>query len=242
VGSGKTTTLYSSLEHVSRTRKGSASLVTLEDPIELELGFATQTQINPKTGMSFASTLRSVLRQDPNVLMVGEIRDRETAEIAIQSGLTGHLILTTVHGQSAAGAFARLLEMDVEPFILASAALGSMSQRLVRALCLACRVEAPVPQIVEDRFAKAGMRLPAGIYYEPKGCEHCQGQGFIGRTPIAELVVVDEPLRKAIHDKSTTSDLERIATERGMVTLLADGLACARRGETSLLEVLRVAG
>lgn len=242
VGSGKTTTLYASLKHLAKTRKGASSLVTLEDPIELELDFATQTQINPRTGMTFASTLRSVLRQDPNVLMVGEIRDRETAEIAMQAGLTGHLILTTVHGQSAAGAFARLIEMDVEPFVLASATLGSLSQRLVRALCVACRVEAPVTELVTERFARAGMHVPAGVYYEPKGCEHCQGQGYTGRLPIAELLIVDEPLRKAIHDKSTTSALEQLAAERGMVTLLADGLACARRGETSLLEVLRVAG
>jgi general secretion pathway protein E len=242
VGSGKTTTLYAGLKHISATRGKTTTCVTLEDPIELELPFATQTQINPKTGMTFASTLRSVLRQDPNVLMVGEIRDRETAEIAMQAGLTGHVILTTVHGQSAAGAFARLVEMGVEPFILTSSTLGCLSQRLVRTLCTACRRPGDVPASVLDRFAQAGVPVPDGTYYEPVGCQFCESQGFSGRVPIGELLVVGDAVRKAVNDRNPTSEIEKVALAEGMTPLLCHGLERAKRGETSLLEVLRVAG
>jgi general secretion pathway protein E len=242
VGSGKTTTLYAALKHIASARGATTSLVTLEDPIEIELPFATQTQMHDRSGMTFASTLRSVLRQDPNVLMLGEIRDQETAAIAVQAGLTGHLILTTVHGDSAAGAFARLADMDVEPFVLASASLGCLSQRLVRTLCTACRrSSAPEPLIV-SRFAQLGMTLPSVTFFEPKGCDYCEGTGFTGRQPISELLVVDGALRAAINDSRPTGELAAMALQKGMTPLLADGLACAVRGETSLAEVLRVAG
>lgn len=242
VGSGKTTTLYAGLKHIMATRGKTTTCVTLEDPIELELPFATQTQINPRTGMTFAGTLRSVLRQDPNVLMVGEIRDRETADIAMQAGLTGHVILTTIHGQSAAGAFARLVEMGVEPFILTSATLGCLSQRLVRTLCTACRRPGDVPASVLERFQQAGIVVPEGTYYEPVGCQFCEGQGFAGRLPIAELLVVTDQLRKVVNERRPTGDIERIAIADGMTPLLRHGLQRAQAGETSLLEVLRVAG
>ncbi len=242
VGSGKTTTLYSAMQHIAQSRGGTTSLVTLEDPIELQLAFATQTQINAQVGMTFAQTLRSVLRQDPNVLMIGEIRDRETAEIAAQAGLTGHLLLTTVHADTTAGIFARLIEMDVEPFILASAAAGSLSQRLVRTLCTNCRqVKAP-EGLIAERLEKLGVTLDAADYYEPVGCEHCEGQGFTGRVPIAELLVLSSELRHAIHQRLPTAELHRLAVAEGMVPLLESGLLRARRGETSLSEVLRVAG
>jgi general secretion pathway protein E len=216
--------------------------VTLEDPIELELPFATQTQMHPKAGMTFASVLRSVLRQDPNVLMVGEIRDHETADIAMQAGLTGHLILTTVHGDSAAGPFARIIDMNVEPFIIASASIGCLSQRLVRTLCMHCRKEAAPEPIIVERFQKHGVTLPEGKYFEPKGCDYCEGLGFTGRRPIAELLVVDATIRSAIGKRSTTKDLHDLATSQGMTSILRDGLACALSGDTSLSEVLRVAG
>jgi general secretion pathway protein E len=242
VGSGKTTTLYASLKHIARSRGRTTTMVTLEDPIELELPFATQTQMHPKAGMTFAGTLRSVLRQDPNVLMVGEIRDRETAEIAMQAGLTGHLILTTVHGVSAAGVFARLIEMDIEPFLLASATVGCLSQRLVRTLCTACRIEAKPEALVVERFAQAGIVLPPGPYYEHVGCDFCEGQGFTGRLPIAELLVLNEPVRAVINRRAPTNEIGAVAVAEGMTPLLRDGLARAQRGETSLLEALRVAG
>lgn len=242
VGSGKTTTLYSSLKHIAATRGSTTSLVTLEDPIELELPFATQTQMHPRAGMTFASVLRSVLRQDPNVLMVGEIRDRETADIAMQAGLTGHLILTTVHGESAAGPFARLIDMDVEPFVLASATLGCLSQRLVRTLCTACRREAEPDPIIVERFAAHGVVLSPSTYYEPVGCDFCEGQGFTGRLPIGELLVVGAKLRAQINERHATRELYDVAVAEGMTPILRDGLSRAERGETSLAEVLRVVG
>lgn len=242
VGSGKTTTLYAALDHISRSRGTTTSLVTLEDPIELELPFATQTQMRARAGLNFASALRSVLRQDPNVLMLGEIRDPETADIAMQAALTGHLILTTVHADGAAGPFARLIDMKIEPFLLASGTIGSLSQRLVRTLCPACRKLAEPEPIHQEGFLRLGVTLPTGGYYEPNGCELCEMQGFVGRAPIAELLVMSGPLREAVHQCQPTETLSRVALEQGMVSLLGDGLRLALSGETSLTEVLRVAG
>lgn len=242
VGSGKTTTLYSAMQHISQSRGRTTSLVTLEDPVELQLSFATQTQINAQMRMSFAQTLRSVLRQDPNVLMIGEIRDRETAEIAVQAGLTGHLLLTTVHAETTAGVFARLIEMDVEPFILASAAVGALSQRLVRTLCTNCRRPAAPELLIRERFERLGVTLPQGEYFEAVGCEYCEGLGFTGRAPIAELLVMSPELKRAVHERIPTAELQSLAVEQGMVPLVASGMARAARGETTLPEVLRVAG
>jgi general secretion pathway protein E len=242
VGSGKTTTLYSAMKHIATTRGSTTALVTLEDPIELELPFATQTQMNSRTGMTFAATLRSVLRQDPNVLMVGEIRDRETAEIAMQAGLTGHLILTTVHGQSAAGAFARVADMGVEPFVLASAALGCLSQRLVRTLCTACRHPADPEPLLVDRLESRGLSLAPGTYYESVGCQFCEGQGFATRVPIAELLPASARIRQAVHQRRPTAEIHELAVSDGMVPLLGSGMQLAARGITSIGEVLRVAG
>jgi general secretion pathway protein E len=242
VGSGKTTTLYGAMGYIAGSRGSTTSLVTLEDPIELELPFATQTQMHPKAGMTFAATLRSVLRQDPNVLMLGEIRDHETADIAMQAGLTGHLILTTVHGDSAAGPFARIIDMSVEPFIIASATIGCLSQRLVRTLCMNCRKESVPEPLIVERFARHDIELPAGPYFEPAGCDYCEGLGFTGRRPIAELLVMDAGLRKAVSERRTTKELFDLAVKGGMVPLLVDGLGRARAGETSLTEALRVAG
>lgn len=242
VGSGKTTTLYSALQHLHSVRGDTTSLVTLEDPIELQLPYATQTQINAKHGMSFAQTLRSVLRQDPGALMLGEIRDRETAEIATQAGLTGHLILTTIHVQSAAGTFARLMEMDVEPFILASSCVGTLAQRLVRGLCVECRKEAAAPPEVRARFTSLGIELPDQPFFEPVGCPICEGRGYSGRLPIVELLVMSEAIRGAVHERAPSKVIHELAVSEGMVPLATSGLRLAMRGSTSLLEVLRVAG
>jgi general secretion pathway protein E len=240
VGSGKTTTLYSALDHIHASRGKTASLVTLEDPIEQHLAFATQTQINPDRGLSFAQALRSALRQDPNVLMLGEIRDRETAAIATQAGLTGHLILSTLHVDRAAGIFPRLMEMGVEPFVLASTLAGAMSQRLVRALCTHCRRPAGHDSVQAQRLAHLGVELLPGDYCEPAGCDFCEGNGFLGRIPIAELLVVTPDIRKLMTAPPTVDAIEQAALAGGMVPLLSDGLARAARGETSLSEVLRV--
>lgn len=240
VGSGKTTTLYSALAHVHASRGKTASLVTLEDPIEQHLPFATQTQINPLQNLTFAQALRSALRQDPNVLMLGEIRDRETASIATQAGLTGHLILSTLHVDRAAGTFPRLMEMDVEPFVLASTVAGAMSQRLVRALCTHCRRPAAPDPFLEQRLSELGLSRPAGDFCEPVGCDFCEGNGFLGRIPLAELLVVTPILRKLMTGRPTTEAIQEAAMGEGMVPLLQDGLARAARAETSLAEVLRV--
>ncbi len=242
VGSGKTTSLYAGLQHIVNSRGDVTSLVTLEDPIELQLPFATQTQINTHMCMSFAQTLRSVLRQDPNVLMVGEIRDRETAEIAMQAGLTGHLILTTIHVESAAGTFARMIDMDVEPFIVASATVGCLSQRLVRVLCTHCRAARAPDPLIRERLVRVGVHLPPVEFYEPVGCEFCEMQGYAGRQPVAELLVMSPRLRDAVHDRRPTGDIHTIAVEEGMVPLLDSALGRAIEGVTSLSEVLRVAG
>jgi general secretion pathway protein E len=174
--------------------------------------------------------------------MVGEIRDHETADIAMQAGLTGHLILTTVHGDSAAGPFARIIDMNVEPFIIASASIGCLSQRLVRTLCIHCRKESEPELHIRQRFEHLGTALPSGTYFVPEGCEYCEGVGFTGRTPIAELLTVDAELRSAIGQRRNTKELHDMACAHGMVPLVQDGLARALEGETSLAEVLRVAG
>ena len=242
VGSGKTTTLYSALKHVVDTRGRLTSVVTLEDPIELELPFATQTQMHQRAGRTFAGTLRSVLRQDPNVLMIGEIRDRETAQIATQAGLTGHLILTTLHADGAAGPFSRLAEMEIEPFLIASATVGCLSQRLVRTLCPLCaREEAPDPGL-RQRYASLGVPIPDAQYHVPVGCDSCAGEGFAGRTPISELLIMRPELRQAVIDCKPTSELFEAARSFGLTPLLQDGLERAVRGQTSLAEVLRVTG
>lgn len=242
VGSGKTTTLYSALKHVVDSRGKLTSVVTLEDPIELELPFATQTQMHSRAGRNFASTLRSVLRQDPNVLMIGEIRDQETADIATQAGLTGHLILTTLHADSAAGPFTRLIDMNIEPFVVASATVGCLSQRLVRTLCTACRKEEVPDPLLAQRFAALGAPIPAGRYYVPVGCEYCENEGFAGRVPISELLIMRPEVRQAVIQCKTTNEIFEIARASGMTPLIEDGLARAIRGETSLSEVLRVTG
>lgn len=242
VGSGKTTTLYSALSHIHQTRGETTSIMTLEDPIELQLPFSTQTQVNNKGGISFAQALRTVLRQDPGALMVGEIRDRETAQIATQAGLTGHLILTTVHVDTAAGTFTRLMEMDVEPYVLSSAIVGALAQRLVRGLCRECRTSHEPTQEERRHLAELGFPLPAGSYFEPVGCERCEGRGFDRRVPIAELLTVSDSVREAIRNRRSTEDIHRLAVANGMKPLIDQGVRLAARGETSLAEVLRVVG
>ena len=242
VGSGKTTTMYSALQHIHQTRGDTTALVSLEDPIEMQLPFATQTQINSRVGLGFAAALRSVLRQDPGALMLGEIRDRETAEIATQAGLTGHLILTTLHVQSAAATFDRLIEMDVERFVLASSCLGSLAQRLVRSLCVECRKAHPPPIDVVERFAALGVRLTAQTYFEPQGCPACEGRGYLGRLPVAELLVMSEAIRALLQRGATRDEIQETAVKEGMIPILKSAMAHAEKGRTSLHEVLRVAG
>ncbi|MEE2923983.1 MAG: ATPase, T2SS/T4P/T4SS family [bacterium] len=236
-GSGKTSTLYAGLKEINSIEK---NVITIEDPVEYRLSNVNQGQVNVKAGFTFASGLRSMLRQDPDVIMVGEIRDLETAEISIRASLTGHLVLSTLHTNDASGSLNRLIDMGVEPFLVASAILGAMAQRLVRVICPECK--APVK--VSDRlFAELGLsREKAGKvqFYRGRGCKRCKGSGYFGRTCITELLVNSEPIRELIVNKSATSAIKTKGQSLGMRTLREDGISKAMRGITSLQEVLRV--
>jgi general secretion pathway protein E len=215
-GSGKTTTLYAAL---SRLDAGSSNIMTVEDPIEYELPGIGQTQVNPKIDLDFAKALRAILRQDPDVIMIGEIRDYETAQIAIQASLTGHLVLATLHTNDAASAVTRLTDMGVEPFLLSSSLLGVLAQRLVRKLCEYCNVE------VE------------GV---ARGCQHCGYTGYHGRTGIFEMMQADEKIRALIHNRAAESEIRATALANGMRLMREDGERLVREGITSREEVLRV--
>jgi len=238
-GAGKTMTIYSALGHIKRTRGATTQIATIEDPVEFDLPFLTQTQARPEAGFTFAHGLRSMLRQDPNVMMVGEIRDAETARIAIQAGLSGHLILTTVHAESAGGVFNRLIERGVEAFLLASASQAALSQRLVRRLCPHCRRRTVASPAHVKLLEQAGF---PGVVFEPQGCERCGNRGYLGRTAIFELLEVSPAVRELINSRVPTPEIVATARSEGMVPLVAHGLERVAHGETSIEEVLRVAG
>ncbi len=233
-GSGKTTTLYAAL---TRLNDHSRNIMTVEDPIEYYIDGIGQTQVNTRVDMTFARGLRAILRQDPDVVMVGEIRDLETAEIAVQASLTGHLVLSTLHTNTAVGAVTRLRDMGVEPFLLSSSLLGMLAQRLVRLLCPECKQ----PYAAGERECKA-LDLPRDqppTLYRPAGCEACNRTGYRGRTGIYEMVIVDEHTRSMIHDGSGEQELERYARTR-TPSIRQDGRRRVLAGETSIEEVLRV--
>lgn len=237
-GSGKTSTMYSSLCYIMQRDGVSVSISTVEDPVEFNLPMVSQTQINPAKDFTYAKALRSIMRQDPQVIMVGEIRDPETAAIAVQAGLTGHLVISTIHSGVAAGAFTRLINMEIEPFMLASSVLGVMGLRLVRRNCPACAqpYEPTASQLkVVPESALAGAQFRRGA-----GCEQCNQTGYQGRMPVSELLVVNEPFREALLRKVTTSALEEIAIQQGMRTLWQNGLYRALTGQTTLEEIIRV--
>ncbi len=231
-GSGKTTTLYSALSRLDRKTR---NILTVEDPIEYELDGVGQTQVNPRIEMTFARALRAILRQDPDVVMIGEIRDLETAQIAVQASLTGHLVLATLHTNDAPGAVTRLIDMGIEPYLLASTMNGVLAQRLVRKLCAACR--APYEPDAKERSV-FGRNAPERLY-KAVGCGACNFSGFKGRTGIYELFTADDDTRKLIHDTAAESSLREHAVRSGMVRLREDGLRWVRDGTTSLDEVLR---
>lgn len=233
-GSGKTTTLYASLVSLNdRTR----NILTVEDPIEYHLEGIGQTQVNTKVDMTFARGLRAILRQDPDVVMVGEIRDRETAEIAVQASLTGHLVLSTLHTNSAIGAVTRLMDMGIEPFLLSSSLLGVLAQRLVRVLCPHCK-EAYEPNANE--CAKLGVPAePPLTFYRARGCDECHQHGYRGRTGIYELIVFDDRLRTLIHTGASEYDMLRHARTLGP-SIREDGRRKVLEGVTTVEEVLRV--
>ena len=233
-GSGKTTTLYSGLEEINDNTR---NIMTVEDPIEYYIDGIGQTQVNTKVDMTFARGLRAILRQDPDVVMVGEIRDLETAEIAVQASLTGHLVMSTLHTNTAVGAVTRLRDMGVEPFLLSSSLVGVLAQRLVRMLCKDCR-KTVEPTDRERTFLglDAADRAPV---FKPVGCKECGGSGFRGRTGIYELISLDDTMRTMIHDGASEHELEAYARQLGP-GIRDDGRFKVLAGDTTIEEVLRV--
>ncbi len=233
-GSGKTTTLYAAL---TRVNDRSRNIMTVEDPIEYYLDGISQTQVNTKVDMTFARGLRAILRQDPDIVMVGEIRDLETAEIAVQASLTGHLVLSTLHTNSAVGAVTRLRDMGVEPFLLSSSLIGVLAQRLVRQLCPDCKVPYTAGEADSRLFGLSGDEPPT--LYRAVGCKACNGLGYRGRRGIFELIEVDEGMRTMIHDGSSEQAMEAYARKTSR-SIYDDGLRRVLDGDTTLEEVLRV--
>jgi general secretion pathway protein E len=236
-GSGKTTTIYSALRDILEHSASGSSIYTLEDPIEFDLSNINQTQIEEAQGFTFAQGLRTMLRQDPDVIMVGEIRDLDTARIAVQAGMTGHLIITTVHAKEAAGVFVRLIEIGVDPHSLASAVTAVVAQRLVRVLCPSCKRPAPA---TPGQEARVGRSLAAFRFFAPVGCAACNQKGYAGRKGVFEILIVDEPMRELIARRASPDRVHQAAVERGMTTLVENGLRLAQEGETSLEEVVRI--
>jgi general secretion pathway protein E len=234
-GSGKTTTLYGALDKINSPDK---KIITVEDPVEYQLKGINQIQVKPQIGLHFANTLRHIVRQDPDVIMIGEIRDLETAEIAIQSALTGHLVLSTLHTNDTPSAITRLLDMGVENFLLSSTIRGIMAQRLIRVICPSCKEEDDSLDQMQELRA-LGVE-DSTILYKGKGCEKCTYTGFMGRMGIFELLVVDDEMRQLILKKADESRIRQTARKNGMKTLLEDGLDKIRMGVTTLSEIFRV--
>jgi type IV pilus assembly protein PilB len=236
-GSGKTTTLYSALQEINRP---GVNIITVEDPIEYQIPGINQVQTHPEVGLSFANGLRSILRQDPDIIMVGEIRDAETAAIGIQAALTGHLVLTTLHTNDSAGAVTRMLNMGIEPFLLASSLIMAQAQRLYRKLCPACKKARQVPVDIL-RANKIDPDAFGGVkFYEPRGCPKCNDIGYRGRAALMEILIVNEDIRQLILKEANAGAIRAEATRQGMVTLREAGLQRVREGITSIEEILRV--
>ena len=237
-GSGKTTTLAAALGTINDdTRK----ILTIEDPIEYEIDGVNQSQVKPSIGMTFANALRAFLRQDPDVIMVGEMRDSETASVGIQASLTGHLVLTTLHTNTAAAAITRLIDLQIEPFLLSASLQCIVAQRLVRLLCTHCRHSVRVDANFLSRDSRyRALQIEGARVCEPKGCPRCGGTGYSGRRAVFEIVEVNQELRHMITNRSSEAEIETVAKTHGMTTLIEDGVRAALSGDTSLDEVLRV--
>ncbi len=241
-GSGKTTTLYTILKILNTE---GVSIITIEDPVEYSIESIDQIQVNSQTGLTFANGLRSILRQDPNIIMVGEIRDQETANIAVNAALTGHLLLSTIHTNDAATTLPRLIDMKVEPFLIASTVNIAIGQRLVRKICEGCKIE---KKILPSELLSFETILPKSLLerikgkslYTGKGCKTCSGTGYLGRIGIHEVLEISEPIREAIVKRLSASNIKEIAVKEGMTTMLEDGFEKVITGITSVEEVLRV--
>jgi len=238
-GSGKTTTLYSALSTINLPDK---KIITIEDPIEYQIDGVNQIHVNSQIGLTFAAGLRHIVRQDPDVIMVGEIRDLETAEIAIRAALTGHLVFSTLHTNDAPSAIARLIDMGAEDYLIASSLLGVLAQRLVRVICPSCKTEIhPVPEMLDEiGFRSGNRRGEPDRFYDGRGCENCGNTGFIGRVGIYELMTVNDDIRKLTIGKADSNQIRKKALESGMRSLRDDGWLKVRRGISSISEVLRV--
>ena len=236
-GSGKTTTLYAALSTINQPE---INIITIEDPIEYQMDGVGQIQVNPKIDLTFAAGLRSIVRQDPDVILIGEIRDRETAEIAIQSSLTGHLVFSTLHTNDAASAVTRLIDMGIEPFLVTSSIIAIIAQRLVRVLCPHCK-EVYVPD--DESLSNLGLNRTAlknHTFYRKNGCNLCMQTGFRGRTAIFEIMIVDDEIKKLVLKTSDANQINELALKRGMITLQKDGIDKVLQGMTTIEEVLRV--
>jgi len=235
-GSGKTTTLYAALNEINSVEK---NILTLEEPVEYKIGRIRQTQVNPKAGLMFASGLKFMLRQDPDIMMVGEIRDMETAEMAIRAALTGHLVFSTLHTNDAVGAVTRLIDMGVEPYLVSSSVIGVIAQRLVRLLCSKCKIA-----YTPDKGLLQTLELPGSpkdyTFYRPGKCKECFNIGYKGRTALFELLVIDEELQKLIVDRVSGVELKKVALKKGLKTLRSDGVDKIVKGITSVSEVLQL--
>jgi len=246
-GSGKTTTLYAILQKLN---KEETNIVTLEDPVEYLIEGVNQSQIRPEIGYTFATGLRHILRQDPDIILVGEIRDKETAELAVHAALTGHLMLSTLHTNNAPSAILRLIDLGIEPFLISSSLILVVSQRLVRLLCPKCKQKVKAPEKVKELIVNTLEQLPEEIkkeikiekeieIFEPKGCKECNFQGFIDRTGIFEVLEIDDELRNLVLKKPTEKEIFEIARKKGMITLREDGILKVLAGETTIEEVLK---
>ncbi|MEY4602298.1 MAG: type 4 fimbrial assembly protein PilB, type pilus assembly protein PilB [Candidatus Parcubacteria bacterium] len=239
-GSGKTTTLYTLIKMLS---KPDVSIVTIEDPIEYAMHDIKQIQVNQKTGLTFANGLRSILRQDPNIIMVGEIRDSETARIAVNTALTGHLLLSTLHTNDAATTLPRLLDMGIEEYLVASTVSIAIGQRLVRKICPICKEKTRLDPVLKEHLASENPKVFSDgeiVFYKGAGCNACSQSGYSGRGCINEVLVADEMIRKAILEKASADVIKKVAIAGGMTTMFEDGLKKVKAGQTTLEEVLRV--
>jgi type IV pilus assembly protein PilB len=235
-GAGKTTTLYSALAYLGSTEK---NILTVEDPVEYQIPTIRQTQIRPKAGFTFSTAIRSLLRQDPDVIMIGEIRDPETAQLALRAALSGILVFSTLHTQDSAGAVPRLMDMGLEPYLLASGMVGVIAQRLIRVTCTDCKVPVTYPP---ETLAKVGLSAdPDVVFYKGRGCEKCAGTGYRGRSGAFEILVVDAAINALIRERADSRRIKQAAVSAGMNTLLGDALAKAIFGQTTIEEVIRVA-
>ncbi|MCD5323737.1 MULTISPECIES: GspE/PulE family protein [Pontibacillus] len=235
-GSGKSSTLYASLNHLNTD---DVNIITVEDPVEYQLEKINQVQVNANIGLTFSAGLRSILRQDPNIIMVGEIRDSETAEIAIRASLTGHLVFSTLHTNSAIATIPRLIDMDVEPYLVMSSVSGIVAQRLVRKICRDCKEGYTPTEVEQDLFRKRGLK--ADTVYKGTGCNSCQHTGYRGRMAIQEVLTIDETIRNMMMNNKSMSQIKEYAWKKGMIFLVDDGLLKVKQGYTTTEEVLRVA-